>query len=47
MSWELDRGCFCSILAKNLSKFCPRSETLWEAEIKCNGLINLAKENSR
>jgi hypothetical protein len=33
------RGHECSILAKNLSTFCPRSEALWEAE-----LINLVEE---
>jgi hypothetical protein len=33
------KGCSCHILAKNLSTFCPCSETLSKAEFKSNELI--------
>jgi hypothetical protein len=38
------------IVAKKKKKktsfiFCPSPETLWEAEFKCDGLVNLAKGN--
>lgn len=41
---ELGLRAIHAILEKNLSTFCPCSETLWEAEFICDRLINLVEE---
>jgi hypothetical protein len=42
---ELESTWYC-VVTKNLPTFCPCPETLWKAEFKGNGLINLEEDIS-
>jgi hypothetical protein len=36
---------FCDTVARDLAAFCPCPENLYEAELKINELMSLAKKN--